>query len=297
MEDNKILAILFLGIMLILFYYIGKSSNNKIPYIENTISRRQTKSLSPPPQMLDASVNEYSGSKYMRDLIDIPRNPVLKYQAKTSQGRNPVVLGDPIIPKMYTGPNDGSFYKAYDNYQGPYPGKALNIPVPQGSLKTYSEEYKYPFYYQKKPLEPYDYFKPYGPNSSSMQSSLAGGYADDPYYTRGISSSLNYTGDGAIPFIGSVSSYAPFAEVQTPWEKAGILTSLNKIGEDKIMNVYRRPIAPVNNIFDYMAQDKDGFMIPVKRDYLDDGDVIDHIVGKGGPWKVHIYVNNKYIWV
>lgn len=257
----------------------------------------------------------------------IPPNPLLNYQYAYTEGRQPVMLEDPIIPPPIAGPLINS-YSSYNSFSGPYPGKPLNVPVPQGSLKMTSEKWKYPFYQSSRPLEPYNYFKPYGPNQEEMQMSLGGGYADDPYYTRdtfkniplsrgdiskqnlpfrdnsprrnSIPYALNYTGQGDIPFIGSVNSFAPFAEVNTPWEKTGLLTRITSGGsrdDNEIVALYRQPIAPINDVFKYMVQDKDGFMIPLNQTFLEDGDIIDHITGKSGRWKVHIYVNNKFIWV
>lgn len=278
-ESNKMntteLLLLFLGLAILFYMIIGgndsPSPKEKIIFIS---SQRES----------SANDSDWEG--------DTPRrpNPLLEYQRRTSMDRDPVTLGDPIRPNIGS---IGPSASPYDYGKGPFPGRNLNIPVPQGSLKRTSEEYKYPFYYQQKPLAPYDFFKPYGPNSSNMQNGL--NYADDPFYTKGFNQEqIRASPSEAIPFIGSVSSYAPFAEVQTPWEKTGILT---KINEQEIVNIYRRPIAPLNDIFDYMIQDKDGFMIPLKRTFLEDGDIVENIPGKGGPWKVHIYVNNKYIWV
>jgi hypothetical protein len=53
---------------------------------------------------------------YMHDLMDIPRNPVLAYQYETSRGRDPAVYGDPIIPRMYSGPINDGFIGQYNLY-------------------------------------------------------------------------------------------------------------------------------------------------------------------------------------
>jgi|688.fasta_scaffold17193_3 hypothetical protein len=291
---------------IIVSYYIGQSANvrynpDQVKKLYKKYSRNSSSSSSSsynPSSQNDenysniSNTNDNSIPSYYRE--ENIKNPVLNYQRQASRGRDPATLGDPIIPKVNIGPSR-SLYQAYDNFSGPYPGKSLNVPVPQGSLKMSSEKWKYPFYYQQKPLAPYDYFKPYGPNAESMQASLSGGFADNPYYTNGgtYPYAVGYTGDGSIPFIGSVDAYAPFAEVTTPWEKTGILTS----DGDRIMSLYRQPIAPLQNIFKYMVQDKDGFMIPLNETYLENNDIISHIPGKSGIWKVHIYVNNKYIWV
>lgn len=105
-----------------------------------------------------------------------------------------------------------------------------------------------------------------------------------------------------IPFFGSADAYSPFPVVDTPWEKMGILTLAHGSGGESsgggpILNLYRRPIAPLQDLWDYSVQDKDGFVIPIHhRGYLENGDVVHHIPGKPGTWKVHNFVNNKWIW-
>jgi hypothetical protein len=297
MSETVICVCVVVIFIVIIAYYVGQSKANHNPEQLKKLYKKYARNSS---SSYPSSQNEetYSNRGIVQNSFDENlKNPVLEYQYQTSRGRDPVTLGDPIIPKINIGPSR-SLYQVYDNFSGPYPGKSLNVPVPQGSLKMSSEKWKYPFYYQQKPLAPYDYFKPYGPNAESLQSSLSGGFADNPYYTnRGGNAdfpyAVGYTGDGNIPFIGSVDAYAPFAEVTTPWEKAGILTS----DGDRIMSLYRQPIAPLQNIFKYMVQDKDGFMIPLDEPYLENGDVVNHIPGKSGLWRVHVYVNNKYILV
>src|SRR5690606_30840211 len=105
-------------------------------------------------------------------------------------------------------------------------------------------------------------------------------------------------GGNPIPFIGSSSSFAPFPEVQTAWEKSGMIQTVDE-SENTIMNLYRRGIAPLQDLWQYTVQDKDGFIVPLKQSYLEDGDIIDSVPGREslGPWKVNIYNNNKWIWV
>lgn len=158
---------------------------------------------------------------------------------------------------------------------GPYPGVPLGIPVPAGALKMTAGLTDYGglstaggiFPYQQRPLVPADFFRPY---------EAANG-----------------------PFVGSVDAYAPFPSVSTPWEKSGILTSTSG-HKNEILNLYRRPIAPAQELWEYQVQDKDGFIIRLDRTkYLQDGDEIHHIIGKHGmgPWKVHMFVQNRYVWV
>lgn len=231
-------------------------------------------------------------------------HPVLTYQRDNSSGIWPANWGDPIRIPDLAGPYGSMNYtkgKAYDkNYPGPIPGKPLNIPVPMGSLKETNENYNHQF------------FKLFPPSNASIgtpQSNASVGAYPAPFNFPPQNKNISgFDGDyfkpygpnmmlNNIPFVGSVNSYAPFPEVNTPWEKVGILTSITG---NEIMNLYRRPIAPLQNLFEYNAQDKNGFLILLKnRNYLENNDVVDYIPGKekNDPWRVHIFNDNKYIWV
>ena len=174
---------------------------------------------------------------------------------------------------------------------GPYPGMPLGVPVPRGSLKKTSEKYGYPFYKASRPLKPYDYFKPFGPNQNVNQDA---NYVDTPFYAQSAYPGSPYPGD--IPFISSVDAFAPFPEVQSSWEKTGMLTTKDP-EKGGILNLYRRNIAALQDLFKYSVQDKDGFIIPLRETYLEDGDIVPEVIGKGGPWVAHIFTKDKYIWV
>lgn len=98
--------------------------------------------------------------------------------------------------------------------------------------------------------------------------------------------------------VTSVDTGLPFfSEVDTPWQKIGLLTSKNEKGE--ILNLYGRPIAPNQELYEYQVQDKNGFVIPLERtSYLEDGDIIYHVMGKEkqGPWRANIFNINKYVY-
>jgi hypothetical protein len=34
-----------------------------------------------------------------------------------------------------------------------------------------------------------------------------------------------------------------------------------------------------------------------EKKYIENGDVIPNIIGKPGPWKAHIFTDNKYVFV
>jgi hypothetical protein len=236
-------------------------------------------------------------------------HPVLEYQRLVSAGQVPATLGDPIRPT--TGASIGPLsqtYKAYglgESYGwDQFRNNLLGVPVPRGALKISSEKYKYPFYYQQVPLAPYDYFKPYGPNTGFGELQKGLKLSDTPFYNRGVTMpvhELQIPGSQSQPlsqrFIGSVNSFAPFPEVESPWEKTGILTTVNK-DDDSILNVYRRPIAPLQDLFRYMVQDKNGFLIRLKDGLLEQGDLV-IVPGKEskGAWRFSDYTLNKYIWM
>ena len=254
------------------------------------------------------------------------QHPVLEYQRNASYGTVPASFGDPIRPLgigaspspshfRSIGNNSSAAY-AYNPGRGPYPGVPMGVPVQQGALKLSNETTGYPFYssaikrggyegqnpsypfhYQKKPLGPYDFFKPYGPNQPSMQSEIV--YADTPFYNRPeeIYAGIN-PGVGSIPFIGSVDSFAPFPEVISSWEKSGIIQTVDP-DSTEIMNAYRKPISPLRDLFEYSVQDKNGFVVPLKETYLEDGDIIRNVPGREalGKWKYRDFVKNKYIWM
>ena len=246
------------------------------------------------------------------------QHPVLEYQREASLDTHPANYGDPICPPpggISSGPApSGNFERVYGpNYPGPAPGAYMGVPVPQASLKLTSEQYGYPFHYQNKPLHPYDYFKPYGPNQPSLQNEIV--VADTPFYNRsplegyvkpglappgsfGETPGIGEFGP-SIPFISSVNAFAPFPEVNTPWEKTGIIQTVDPT-DDSIMNLYRKPIAPLQDLFEYSVQDKNGFVVPLKgTTYLEDGDIVKSVPGREskGPWKADVYINNKWVWV
>ena len=234
-----------------------------------------------------------------REELPKRQHPVLEYQRQASRDTVPANYGDQIrFQGSNTGPSpsrfrtEGGKQYAYPLGGGPYPGGFLGVPVQQGNLKISSERYGAPFYYQNNPLISYDFFKPYGPNSPSMQNEV--NFADIPFYnkpSRGV-----ITGD--VPFVGSADSFAPFPEVDTKWEKVGIIQTVNP-NNNAIMNIFRKHIAPLQDLFQYTVQDKNGFVVPLKETYLEDGDIIESVPGREslGKWKFNDYVKYKYIWM
>ena len=333
-RNNGIPLIIGIAIIIIIvgvIYNIGKSNGKKVhisPYGGSTVD--QLKMTDASPRSLGRTGKQDGGDYSFRD------HPVLDYQRHTSLDRHPANWGDPIRPNLSpTGPRgrgqgqhnyyesgelaSGSRY-AYGygpGIPGPIPGMPMNVPVPRGSLKKTNEGYSYPFYYQQKPLAPYDYFKPYGPNQDGMQNDIV--VSDIPFYDRGDTvaatpRNLGRLVDGPrgrppmgqrrgppLPptrFFGSVDAYHPAPEINTAWEKIGMVQTVDR-DDNTIMNLYRRSIAPLQDLFDYSVQDKDGFIIPLRHiSLLEDGDIIKRIQGKEslGPWRANIYVGDKWVW-
>jgi hypothetical protein len=150
-------------------------------------------------------------------------------------------------------------------------------PVKAGTLKLTNDRDNVKFDRLPGSLYSSDYHRPYPPS---------------PYVHPLLARS-------GLKFIGSASAYSPLPEVPVTWEKIGTLTTVD-ITDDTILNLYRRPIAPLQDLFEYRVQDKDGFIIPLKnKSYIEDGDIVDSVEGKEakGEWKVSIYVDNKYVFL
>lgn len=79
--------------------------------------------------------------------------------------------------------------------------------------------------------------------------------------------------------------------VTTEWTKLGLL-----VNGDQLLDLYGRPIAPLQDLFEYQVQDLNGFNISLNQTrLLEDGDKVVAIPGKPGTWVVHI--PKRYIWV
>ena len=247
-----------------------------------------------------------------------PPHPVLEYQRNIEKGIHPANWGDPIRIPDVAGPmsdlpvdttdmyGQPSVVKAstrpYGPNQGPMLGKPQGIAVPMGALKATSERHNPDMF-----LYP-GYRPPSSPGSQQLGTDFPPiGRGTNPNSDFFRPHSPNSPGSaGAMPFYGNVDAYAPFQEINTPWEKAGILVKHTggNIGDSKdeksheLMNLFRRAIAPVQDVWEYMVQDKNGFVIKLEnRKFIENGDIVDHVIGKGGPFKAHVFVQNKYIYV
>jgi hypothetical protein len=244
-------------------------------------------------------------------------HPVLAYQYMHDMAINPANIGDPIRIPDVAGPT--SMYGGVSTFVDALAVNRPNaVPVPMGALKATSEKYNKDMF-RFNPLAAGTIAQPLfagRPGVGPQQEGFGmvpvaalgpGGVtppgAPLPYQGNPISSDfLRPYGPNVpvtdVPFFGNVNAYAPFPEIVNPWEKAGLLTSESK--KDQILNLYRRPIAPLQDLWEYQVQDKNGFVIKLEGTrYLENGDIVHHVIGKDGlgPWKVHVFVQNKYIWM
>lgn len=186
------------------------------------------------------------------------------------------VIDIPLPPPSF--PNRGKYNRAYGNTitsDGPQPGEMMGVPVPAGTLKSTNDRYNTPFIRMSRTRRSDDFFRPYGSH---------------PLERRSLNPS------DRVEFVGSADAFAPIPEVGGGWEKIGLFIRLGP-GKDGMMNAYRRPIAPQQDLFEYTAQTRDGFIIRLENTkFLEDGDRVS-ITGKPGLWRLKSYVNDKYVWV
>lgn len=130
--------------------------------------------------------------------------------------------------------------------------------APRGAFKETSEKY---WAFNRSPSPDGGFFKPYG-----------------------------------VGTISSQPSFSPFPEAGGEWEKVGILTQDGATGEGTIMNVFRKPIAPLQDLFQYTVQDRDDFIIRLNSTgLLEDGDKVTDIPSKAGTWTFTDYVKSKWV--
>ena len=150
-----------------------------------------------------------------------------------------------------------------------------------------------------------------GPDKIYDSEPIKSEYPRAPLPPPGLYTTPHYRGPMGVPvpvnsikdpglvgpgFVSSVDLDAPLREVTTSWVKVGLLISDHP--EPKILNLWARPIAPAQDIYQYQVQDKDGFIIPLeKTGYLEEDDLVKHIPGKPGVWKVDLFQTSKYVWM
>lgn len=201
----------------------------------------------------------------------------------------------PKTSKDKSSSKDRSSGQDQTNKKGPSPGEIYAhspVPVPAGSLKATSDKYNY--------QKPYLFGGGYPTGSSDDWSEfdqLPGKITSSKYFSPYRHYPQVYSGYPAG--LTSVNSYYPAPEVNTKWEKIGLLTTTDP-NDETLVNLYRRPISPYHDLWEYNIQTKDGFVIPLtNQSLLEDGDLIPEIKGleSKGEWKVQSFTENKYVWV
>lgn len=209
-------------------------------------------------------------------------------------------LGPPVIP--------------------PIPGYIGN-PVPAGALKDTNINYNRRIAYGQMPgsfVTSVDKYLPtvWTGGIDSLNIALPGASVRAPGASIAATNGIDRWGVsplGTVPPIGGTIGGTPLpnpyggAFLPNPignpvspggWEKVGIVQT--KSGNGIIMNLYQRPIAPAQDLYEYQVEDRDGFIIPLReKRFLSDGDTINSIRGKEneGAWRVDIFENEKYIWI
>lgn len=86
--------------------------------------------------------------------------------------------------------------------------------------------------------------------------------------------------------------------IMNEWERIGVVINQSSgitFDSENIMTLFRRPIAPMQELWQYRVQDKNGFVLRVPNvEYIKTGDVIT-VDGKPGQWKVDMYNVDKWI--
>jgi hypothetical protein len=81
--------------------------------------------------------------------------------------------------------------------------------------------------------------------------------------------------------------------------KVGILSLVGTRppgAKNEILNLFARPIAPVDDQYEFRVQDRDGFVINLDQRYLEDKQVITGITGKPGEWLVTLDSPYTFVW-
>ncbi len=114
----------------------------------------------------------------------------------------------------------------------------------------------------------------------------------------------SFQGYHKIPHVTSMDAELAdntgFLSVNTPWDKSGIVTSVDEL-DNTILTLYKRAIDPYREWYEYQVEDKHGIIIPLgpKTTHLENGDIIEKIIGKEGKgaFKVNLFDNDKYVYI
>ncbi len=126
----------------------------------------------------------------------------------------------------------------------------------------------------------------------------------DPYFSHVVPrQTLKYTSDKyrfrAISSLDAeLADNMGYQSVDTPWDNVGITSTVDK-DDDTILSLDKRAIDPYREWYEYRVIDKNGIVIPLKATLIEDGDILDEIVGKEGKgaFKVHLFDQNKLVYI
>lgn len=130
------------------------------------------------------------------------------------------------------------------------------------------------------------------PRDDAMSANPKYAVLSSPFYTPGEHTPV----PSQVQFFSSSSAYSPLPKFNPPQEKIGILVPTDPTLPG-ILNLYRQPIAPAQDLYRYTVQTKDGFLIQLDyTGYLDSGDTVGMIPGLPNipKWTVKNYANTAY---
>jgi hypothetical protein len=207
-----------------------------------------------------------------------------------------------------------SHARVYDSLPGPIVGEPLGVPVPATSLKTLP-----PWYREvASPVAPAGPFQPLTPYFGTTPPIVAAwptplnipvhnSFGRDVYSrpeTRLVGGGIPpdsriYGGPTTtVPVVvASVYPQAPLPSLTRGLYQVGVLATTKG---DGLLNLYARPIAPGQDLWQYAVQDKNGMTVYLDNvRELEDGDTIHSVTGKAsqGPWKVTLYDKNRWVQV
>ncbi len=193
-----------------------------------------------------------------------------------------------------------------DNNIQPNSPRYKKLVVPRGALKATSEKYNkynirsasYPgnLQYPDQSSYPEEFYY------DNINPSLPKDKFYDKYVTPALLDQPQFYMPPTANMISSVNRYVPLKEVNTPYETIGRLRS-NDENNHKILRLRRRPIAPLQDLYEYDVYDaKNKLHIPLRgvSGYLVDGDVIPASTLKSegnADWTAEIDKENKYVYV
>jgi len=158
---------------------------------------------------------------------------------------------------------------------------------PYQTINYKSSIYDKPPIYENPPIydsEPDPYFRPIVPRNTLK-------YTSDKYRFKTAIASLD-------PEFADNMGYV---SVDTPWDTVGMISTVDE-SDNTIMSLDKRALDPYREWYEYRVIDgKTGIVIPLGTGVtlLEDKDIIKSIPGKEGKgeYKVHLFDQNKYVYV